>query len=466
MRGAAVCRRSETAMTDTANTTSSTVSRLESIREALDTGTLRSIRRMMHSLHPAEIARLLESLRPAEREVVWELVDPEDDGEVLLHVNDEVRMGLIRGMDQQELLAATEGLDIDDLADLFADLPETVTQQLLRSMDEQDRHRLAGVLAYAEDSAGGLMNIDTVTVRPDVSLDVVARYLRMREQLPDDTDRLFVTNRYGRLLGTLTLSRLLTSDPSRTVAEVMDTEVKGIPAETGAHDVANLFEDRDLVSAPVIDNEGVLLGRITIDDVVDVIRDQADHSLMTMAGLDEDEDMFAPVLSSARRRALWLGINLATATLAASVVGLFEATLDQIVALAVLMPIVASMGGIAGSQVLTIMIRGLALGQLDGSNARWFMGKQLTVIALNSIGLSAIVAGIAYLWFRSIPIAAIIGGALIINLLIAALAGCTVPLLLRRLGIDPALAGPVVLTTFTDVMGFLVFLGLGTLYLL
>ncbi|HLU61558.1 MAG TPA: magnesium transporter [Gammaproteobacteria bacterium] len=453
-------------MTDTANTTSSTVSRLESIREALDTGTLRSIRRMMHSLHPAEIARLLESLRPAEREVVWELVDPEDDGEVLLHVNDEVRMGLIRGMDAQELLAATEDLDIDDLADLFADLPEAVTQQLLRSMDEQNRNRLAGLLAYPEDSAGGLMNTDTVTVRPDVTVDVVLRYLRMREDLPEDTDRLFVVNRYGRLLGTLTLARLLSSDTATTVAEIMDTEIKGIPAETSAQEVASLFEDRDLVSAPVVDAEGVLLGRITIDDVVDVIRDQADHSFMTMAGLTEDEDMFAPVLLSARRRALWLGVNMFTATIAAAVVGLFEATLDKIVALAVLMPIVASMGGIAGSQVLTIMIRGLALGQLDGSNARWFMGKQLAVIALNSIGLSAIVAGIAWLWFRSIPIAAIIGSALIINLLIAALAGCTVPLLLRRLGIDPALAGPVVLTTFTDVMGFLVFLGLGTLYLL
>src|SRR5690606_15454087 len=195
---------------------SAAASRLESIRDALDSGTLRSVRRMMHSLHPAEIAHLLESLRPAEREVVWELVDAEDDGEVLLHVNDEVRVGLIRGMDAQELLAATEGLDIDDLADLFADLPETVTQQLLRSMDEQNRQRLAGVLAYAEDSAGGLMNTDTVTVRPDVTLDVVIRYLRMREDLPEDTDRLFVVNRYGRLLGTLTLTRLLSSDPSRT----------------------------------------------------------------------------------------------------------------------------------------------------------------------------------------------------------------------------------------------------------
>lgn len=456
----------EPAMNTSKSSGASTASRLENIRDALESGTLRSVRRMMHSLHPAEIAHLLESLRPAEREVVWELVDAEDDGEVLLHVNDEVRMGLIRGMDAQELLAATEDLDIDDLADLFSDLPETVTQQLLRSMDEQNRRRLADVLAYAEDSAGGLMNTDTVTVRPDVTLDVVIRYLRMREDLPEDTDRLFVVNRYGRLLGTLTLARLLSNDPSMTIAEVMDTEVKGIPAETSARDVAKLFEDRDLVSAPVVDNDGVLLGRITIDDVVDVIRDQADHSLMTMAGLDEDEDMFAPVLSSARRRALWLGINLATATLAASVVGLFEATLDQIVALAVLMPIVASMGGIAGSQVLTIIIRGLALGQLERSNVRWFIAKQLAVVGLNAILLSVVVGLIAYAWFGSLSIGLIIGGALIINLLIATVVGCGVPLLLKRLDIDPALAGPVVVMTFTDIMGFLVFLGLGTIYLL
>lgn len=453
-------------MNEPANTSSNTASRLESIRDALDSGTLRSVRRMMHSLHPAEIAHLLESLRPAEREIVWELVDAEDDGEVLLHVNDEVRMGLIRGMDAQELLAATEGLDIDDLADLFSDLPETVTRQLLRSMDEQNRRRLAGVLAYAEDSAGGLMNTDTVTVRPDVTLDVVIRYLRMRENLPEDTERLFAVNRYGRLLGTLTLTRLLSNDPAMTVAEVMDTEVKGIFADTSARDVAKLFEDRDLVSAPVIDYEGVLLGRITIDDVVDVIRDQADHSLMTMAGLHEDEDMFAPVLSSARRRALWLSVNLFTATVAASVVGLFEATLDQIVALAVLMPIVASMGGIAGSQVLTIIIRGLALGQLERSNMRWFISKQLAVIGLNSLGLSVLVAAIAFAWFGNPSIAAIIGSALIINLLIATVTGCSVPLVLRRLNIDPALAGPVIVMTITDVMGFFVFLGLGTVFLL
>ncbi|MDX1444342.1 MAG: magnesium transporter [Gammaproteobacteria bacterium] len=450
----------------TATSNPSASSRLESIRSALESGTLRSVRRMMHSLHPAEISHLLESLRPAEREIVWELVDAEDDGEVLLHVNDEVRMGLIRGMDAQELLAATEDLDIDDLADLFADLPEQVTKQLLRSMDEQNRERLRSVLAYPEDSAGGLMNPDPIMVRPDVTLEVVARYLRMMEEVPEDTDRLFVVNRYGRLLGTLSLTRVLANDPSSLVAEIMDTTIKGIDAETPTSEVAKLFEDRDLVSAPVVDHEGVLLGRITIDDVVDVIRDEAEHSLMVMAGLDEEDDMFAPVFTSARRRAVWLGINLATAFLASWVVGLFQGTINQVVALAVLMPIVASMGGIAGSQTLTIIIRGLALGQVEKSNARLLLFKEISVATLNGLGWAAVVSFIAAMWFESWDIGAIIALALTLNMLIAAIAGVGIPLLLKRMGIDPALAGSVVLTTITDVVGFFAFLGLGTIYLL
>lgn len=441
-------------------------SRLETLRAALESGTLRNVRRALQSMHPAEIASLLESLRSAEREIVWELVDPDDDGEVLLHVNDEVRSGLIRGMDAEELLAATDGMDIDDLADLFADLPETVTQQLLRSMDQQNRARLQAVLSYPEDSAGGLMNTDTVTVRPDVTLDVVLRYLRLREEMPESTDSLFVVNRYGRLLGTLPLTRLLTSAPDTTVSEIMGRDAKGIPAEATAQEVAKLFEDRDLVSAPVVNDDGVLLGRITIDDVVDVIREEAEHSLMVMAGLDEEEDMFAPVLVSARRRAVWLSINLFTAFIAASVVGLFEATIEKVVALAVLMPIVASMGGIAGSQVLTIMIRGMALGQVERANARWIIVRQLLVVGLNSLVLSLLVGSVAYLWFKDWQIGVIIGAALIINLAFAAVAGSLVPLVLRRIGVDPALAGPVVVMTITDVMGFLIFLGLGSLFLL
>ncbi|MCG8433055.1 MAG: magnesium transporter [Gammaproteobacteria bacterium] len=452
-------------MSDSSAATKMT-SRLEALKSALESGTLRSVRRMMHSLHPAEIAHLLESLRPAEREIVWELVDPEDDGEVLLHVNDEVRSGLIRDMDAEELLAATDGLDMDDLADLFEDLPETVTRQLLHSLDEENRNRLQAVLAYPEDSAGGLMNTDMITVRPDVTLDVVMRYLRLREEVPDDTDRLFVVNRYSKLLGTVTLTRIVSHDPDSTVAEVMDTEVKGIPADTPATQVAKLFEDRDLVSAPVVDDQGVLLGRITIDDVVDVIREEADHSLMVMAGLDEEDDMFASVVPSARRRAVWLGVNLITAFIAAWVVGLFQATIDKVVALAVLMPIVASMGGIAGSQTLTLMIRGLALGQVERSNARWLMFKESAVAILNGIGWAILVAAVVLVWFDNWQLAAVIAVALIINLLVAALSGVIIPLSLKKLGVDPALAGSVVLTTITDVIGFFAFLGLGALFLL
>ncbi len=458
-------RRVEATMTEK-NTPGKTESRLEVLRGALESGTLRAARRMMQSLHPAEIAHLLESLRPAERDIIWELADPDDEGEVLLHVNDEVRAGLIRGMEPHELLAATDGLAMDDLADLVADLPETVTRQILRSMDEQDRQRLEAVLAYSEDSAGGLMNTDTVTIRPDVSLDVVFRYLRMREKLPDHTDRLFVVNRYGRLLGSLLLTRMLSEDTSTTVTEVLDTEVRGISAGMSAAEVAKLFEDLDLVSAPVVDDSGVLLGRITIDDVVDVIRDQADHSLMVMAGLDEEDDMFAPIVPSARRRAIWLGVNLATAFLAAWVVGLFQATIDQVVALAVLMPVVASMGGIAGSQTLTLMVRGLALGQVQGINARLLMMKEISVAILNGMAWALIVALVVMLWFGSTRLSLIIAAALVINLLVAASSGVLIPLTLKKLGVDPALAGSVILTTITDVVGFFIFLGLGALFLL
>jgi magnesium transporter len=325
-----------------------TKSRLQAVRAAIESGRLRPIKRMLLSLQPAEIALLLDSLPPAERELLWETVDPDDEGEVLLHVAEEVRAGLIRGMDDEELVAAAGAMDVDDLADLIGDLPETVTQRVLRSLDEHDRGRLQRVLTYPEDTAGSLMNTDAVTVRPEVTLEVVRRYLRMRGDVPDKTDCLFVVNRYGKYLGALFVTRLLTNEDDLTVGEVMETEPAGIPAERPAVEVARLFANRDLVSAAVVDGDGRVVGRITVDDVVDVISEQAEHSIMSMAGLDEEDDIFAPVAASARRRALWLGINLATAFLAAWVVGLFESTIERVVALAVLMPIVASMGGIAG----------------------------------------------------------------------------------------------------------------------
>jgi magnesium transporter len=444
----------------------STQNRLEMLSEALASGVAGQVRRLVHNLHPAEIGDLLESLPQGPRVILWELVDPEDRGEVLLHVNDAVRAGLIKEMEPGELVAMTEGLDTDDLADLLADLPGAVIHEVLRATDLQNRHRLESVLSFPEDTAGGMMNVDAITVRADVSLDVVLRYLRLRGEIPDLTDSLVVVNRYDKYLGMLPLTTLLTSDPDITVAEVMDREIEGIRADLIDVEVAKIFQDRDLISAPVVDTNGKLLGRITIDDVVDVIRDDADHSLMSMAGLDEEDDIFAPVIPSAARRAVWLGINLITAFLASWVISLFDATLEKIVALAVLMPIVASMGGIAGSQTLTLVIRGMALGKIGKTNARWLMFKELAVGGLNGVLWSLVVALIAMAWFQNTEIGLIIGAALIINLVCAALAGFTIPLMLNRFGIDPALAGSVLMTTVTDVVGFMAFLGLGTLFLL
>ncbi len=442
------------------------MSRLETLRQALGQGAGRQVHRLVNSMHPAEIASLLESLPPAQREVVWDLVDPEVEGDVLVELNEEVRADLIRDMEAEDLVAAAEGLELDDLADLLGDLPEHVHRQVLRSMDSRDRERLHAVLAYEPDTAGGIMNTDTVSVRPDVTLETVLRYLRMRGDVPENTDSLFVVNRHDRYLGVLDLARLLTEDPERTVGEVMSTEVPGIAPETPAGRVASLFEDRDLLSAAVVDGQGRLLGRITVDDVVDVIREEADHSVMSMAGLDEDADMFAGVVPSARRRGVWLGVNLATAFLAAWVVGLFETTIEKMVALAVLMPIVASMGGVAATQTLTLIVRGLALGQVERANARWLLNKEVAVALLNGLAWSTVVALVAFLWYRNWKIAGVIFAAMVVNLFAAALAGVIVPLVMKRFGVDPAVAGGVVVTTVTDVVGFASLLGLGTWVLL
>jgi magnesium transporter len=303
---------------------------LQLLREKLDSGSMRSVRMLVRSLHPAVVARLLESIPQQERAVIWAMVDAEDEGEVLVEVNDEVRIGLIEGMQTESLLAAVDGLQVDDLADLLAELPDALTQEVLRSLDQQERERLNQVLSYDEDSAGGLMNIDVVTVRPDVSLDAVRRYLRIHGGLPDGTDSIYVVNRNNEYLGSLYLSRLLTLDPNGFVSAAMSTDVLPIPAHTDSDEVVWEFEQRDLLSAPVVDDQYRVVGRITVDDVVDVIREEAEHTLMSAAGLDEEDDMFAPAVRSARRRAIWLGINLATAFLAATVVDLFKSTLDKI----------------------------------------------------------------------------------------------------------------------------------------
>ncbi|RMG38834.1 MAG: magnesium transporter [Gammaproteobacteria bacterium] len=441
--------------------------RLARLQEILDSGAMHSAQRLLKTLTPAEIAHLLESLPPAKREILWSLVDPAIEGEVLVNVSDEVQAELVKDMDADHWRAAAENLDLDDLTDLVQDMPETVVDEVLSALDDQRRHRVEAVLSYPEDTAGGLMNTDTVTVRPEVTLDVVLRYLRrLGEDMPADTDALFVVNRDDEYLGVLPLWKLVSGNPDDTVAEVMSLALSPLPVDMSASEVARYFETHDVTSAPVVDAKGHLLGRITVDDVVDVIREEGEHQFMGQAGLSEEEDMFAPVLASTRRRAVWLGVNLLTAFLASWVIGLFQDTLSKYVALAVLMPIVASMGGIAGSQTLTLAIRGIALGQLTGKNARHLLLKELAVGILNGVIWAVVVGIIAGVWFDNPKLAVLIGVAIVVNLLLAAFSGAVLPLLLKRLGIDPALAGSVLLTTVTDVGGFFAFLGLATLFLI
>ncbi|MEX0614377.1 MAG: magnesium transporter [Methylophaga sp.] len=384
---------------------------------------------------------------------------------MLSYIGEDVRTSLMVDMDTADLLSATEDLDTDDVVDLLQDLPDHVMQEVLRAMDSQRRRRIELILGFEEDTAGGLMNTDVVTVRSDITLEVVLRYLRMLGDLPENTDSLYVVDHQDKYLGTLRLSQVVSRSRSMTVREVMSHQVEAIPANMSDADVAHRFEKHDLISAPVVDKDNHLLGRITIDDVVDVIRDVAEHSMLSMAGLSEDEDTFAPVKKSVHRRSVWLGINLITAFLASWVIGLFDTTIEKVVALAVLMPIVASMGGIAGSQTLTLVIRSMALGQLNDKNQRWLLRKELAVGALNGIIWAIAIAVVTYLWFQDVGIAILIGVAIIINLVAASLAGVTIPLALKKFGIDPALSGSVLLTTITDVVGFMAFLGFATLYI-
>jgi len=443
-----------------------TARQLRLLSDALDSGRLGPVRRLVNTLSPAEIGNLLESLPPGQRTVVWGLVDAEDDGEVLLHVGDEVREGLIADMDPDEIVAAVEDLDIDDLADLVEDLPDTVIDEVLKSMDRENRERLEQVLSYPEDSAGRLMNPDVVTVRAETTVDVVLRYLRLRGELPDHTDHIYVVSRRHQYLGRIALQSLLTHEASTPINVLVDDEQPAIDVIESTDEVARQFSDHDWISAPVVDDNNILLGRITIDDVVDIIREQAEHQALGAAGLSEDEDLFSPVRRATKRRLLWLGINLATAFLAAYVVGRFTGTIQQIVALAALMPIVAGMGGNAGTQVLALVVRGLALGQLGATNLQVLVWKEIRVALINGVALGIVLGLIVWAWFGEWPLALVIASALTINLLAAALAGVMVPVTLKRMGFDPALAGGVILTTVTDVMGFLSFLGLATLILL
>lgn len=439
--------------------------RLDRLSEALESGALDQARRMLNrGLAPVDVAHLLESTPPRERNVLWELVEPELQGDVLQYLGDDIQSEFLSRMDAEQLVSATEGLDVDDLADLLQRLPNTVIHEVLQAMEAQERQRIETVLSYPEDTAGGLMNTDTITIRPDITLDVVLRYLRRHEKLPDSTDTLLVVTRRDELIGTLPLNLLLVSDPSILVREVMNTDFASVQATAADTEVASLFEKFDLISAPVVSTGGALLGRITIDDVVDVIREDAEHQVMSMAGLDEDEDTFAPAWRTGRRRAVWLGINLIAATIVSFAIGIFESTIQQITALAVLMPIVSSMGGIAGSQTLTVLIRGIALGHVGGANVQWLLVREMLSGMMNGVLWAVIVALVAIVRFDDYKLGGIIALAMVINLTVAALAGTVIPVLLKRLKIDPALSGGVLLTTITDVVGFVAFLGLAAAF--
>jgi len=445
------------------NTAIKSQKQLARLDEALDSGTLADISGILADLSPGDAAHLISTSPPRSRELLWSLLEPEQEADVLNELPEELRSSFIESMELTDVASLVGQLDDDDIADILQELPEEVTSQVLGIMDEADRARVEAVLSFSDDVAGGLMSADTITIRADLTLDVVLRYLRRHSEIPQNTDNLVVVSRNDRYVGILPIRTILVTDPNVSVREMMVTSREPIPASMSASEVARKFERNDWISAPVVDDEGKLLGRITIDDIVDVIREEADHSLTSLARIGE-EDTFAPALQAAPRRAIWLGINLLTAFLAAGVINMFQGTIEKVVALAVLMPIVASMGGIAGTQTLAVLIRAMALGQINRRNQIWLVGREALVASINGVLWAIIVAISASFWFNDQTLGLIIACAMLINLITAGVFGAALPLLLQKLGIDAALAGGVVLTTVTDVVGFLSFLGLASLF--
>ncbi len=439
---------------------------LQNLMISLEASDYDEAKHQIKELHPGEVALLLEAIQPKDRSILWPSIQISIQGEILKEVSEDVQSQLISEMTVDSLVKATEKLDTDDLADIVPNMPESAVHSLLLTLDFKHRERLNKILSYPEDSAGGLMNTDFITVRPDVSIRAVIRYLRLLKEMPVDTDQVFVVDRDFNYLGSLLITSLLTEEPEQMVETLINNDFsKPVSADTDEAEVALLFEQRNLISAPVIDENNQLIGRITIDDVVDVIRDQAEHSVMSMVGLDEDEDVFAPIIQSSKRRSVWLGVNLVTAFIAVYFIGLFEATLQQKIALAILMPVVASMGGIAGTQTLIIVTRGIATGRVTTANIKALINKEVAVSGLNGIIWSIVIALITYYWFADLLLSLIIALAIITNLVVAAFSGAFLPLLLSKLKIDPALAGGVILTTITDVIGFVAFLGLAALFI-
>ena len=421
---------------------------------------------LLDNLHPADVADLLEALPIEDRLNLWEFVKADRDGEILLEVSDAVRQTLIADMDSKELLAAAEQLDTDELADLAPDLPKDVLQDLLESLDTQNRERLQSTLSYADDAVGALMDFDIVTIREDITLEVALRYLRRLGKLPELTDKLFVVDRNDTLLGVLPLKRMVVSDLNATVVDVMAVDAVFFHPEDVADEAATAFERYDLVTAPVVDANNKLVGRITVDEVMDYIRDESESDMLSMAGLREEEDFFASVWKSVQNRWAWLAINLVTALVASRVIGLFEGSIEKIVALAALMPIVAGIGGNSGNQTTTMIVRGLALGQIASHNMQSLMKKELGVALMNGLFWGGILSLIAFALYGNYKLGLVMMAAMTLNLLLAAIMGVMIPLLMTKFGRDPAVGSSVLITAVTDSGGFFIFLGLATIFLI
>ncbi|MBD1555481.1 magnesium transporter [Vibrio sp. S9_S30] len=438
---------------------------LQEVSDALDSGRFVHVRRILQDMEPEDIAHLLQASPRKSRDVLWQLTDPEDYGEILEELSEDVKDSLVSKMAPESLAEATEGLETDDVAYVLRSLPDDLSREVLSQMDTADRHRIETALGYDADTAGSLMSTDVITIRSDVDVDVVLRYLRIKGELPEATDALYVIDENSKLKGYLHLTTLLTSQPDVQISEIMKDADEAISVNASDSDVASLFERRNWVSAPVVDEDNQLVGRITIDDVVDVIREDAEHSMMSLAGLDDEEDTFAPVVKSARKRSVWLGANVLAALTAASVSNLFESTLQEMAAIAVLMTIVPSMGGVAGNQTVALVIRGLALGHIGDTNKRELLLKEAAIGFLNGLLWALIIGGIVVVWKGDWLLGGVISAAMMTNLLVAGIAGVSIPIFLKKRNIDPALAGGMALTTVTDVVGLMVFLGLATLFI-
>ena len=439
----------------------------ENLRIILDDSSnlsLNQIRRLLNDMSSSEIAHALESSPPKQRSIIFSLLETEEEGDVLFELGEEIQQDLISNISNEELTEAVKELELDEIVDILQNLPEERMKKILSNMSKVDRQRIEMGLTYPENTAGGLLNTDVISVRPNNSIKEVLSYLRDQKELPENTDKIFVVNNDNNYLGEMPISKIITTDPVMNVREIMETDMPAIDVNLEDKDVATIFERNNLISSAVIDHKGQLIGRITIDDVVDVIREDADQNLLGMAGVAEDT--FAPPGRAAKSRVFWLAMNLVTAFIAASTINIFQDVIDKIVYLAILMPIVASMGGVAATQTLTIVLRGLTLEQINTSNIKWLFKRELAVSIINGIVLSTLVAISTYLWFQDYTLAVLIASALVINLISSVIAGILVPLILRKLNQDPAIGGSVVVTTVTDVVGFFSFLGLATIYLI